>query len=143
MRTLRSSCLALVSLVAILAMPAHAGGPATAGVALGFARVNLGDGTVSAFGGKGTKTVTTGPTSTGLILYFNGKYPKNIVRELVIAQATAEGDVDHPVALANAIVSIANATQIAVSLNGWNADSADAFDGFAFVTLYAGVAPED
>lgn len=140
MRSLRSSCLALVSLLAILAVPAHAG-PSTAGVALGFARVKLGDGTVTAFGGKGTKSVTTGPTSNSLIVYFNGSYPKKIARDLVIAQATAEGDVDHTFALANAIVSIAGNDQIAVSVNAWNADSPTAFDGYVFVTIYAGVAP--
>jgi hypothetical protein len=139
MRTLRSSYLALVSLLAIVAMPVQAGNLAAAGVALGFARVNLGDGTVSAYGGKGTQSVTTGPGGGGIIVYFDGKYPKNITRELVIAQATAEGDADHPIALANAIVSIAGRTQIAVSLNGWN--GADAFNGYVFVTLYSGLPP--
>jgi hypothetical protein len=140
MRTLRSSCLALVSLFAVLAVPARAGNLSTAGVAIGFARVNLGDGSVAAYGGRGTQDVTTGPTSTGLILYFNGRYPKALTRDLVIAQATAEGDSDHPFALANAIVSIAGHDQIAVSVNGWN--GAAAFDGYVFVTLYVGLTPQ-
>jgi hypothetical protein len=142
MRSLRSFCLAVGFVLATVAVPAHAGNSATAGVALGFARVSLADGSVTAFGGKGTQDVTTGPTSTGLIVYFNGRYPKNITRDLVIAQATAEGDADHALALANAIVSIAGRDQIAVSVNGWNGGSAAAFDGFVFVTLYAGVAPD-
>jgi hypothetical protein len=127
--------------LAILAAPAHAGGPSSAGVALGFARVKLADGSVTAFGGRGTRSVTTGPTSNSLIVYFNGRYPKNITRDLVIAQATAEGDVDHTFALANAIVSIAGPGQIAVSVNAWNADSSATFDGYVFVTIYAGMPP--
>jgi len=141
MRTLRS-CLVLVSLLGFVAVPAH-GGPATAGTAVGFARVKLADGSITAFGGKGTKAVTTGPTSNGIAIYFDGKYQKDITRDVVIAQASAEGDADHPFALANAIVSIATRDQIAVSVNGWNGDSADAFDGYVFVTLYMGLPPKD
>jgi len=142
-RKLRSLCLVVASMLAIVAVPAHAGNPATAGVALGFARVRLADGVVSAFGGKGTSAVTTGPTSNGLILSFEGRYPKTLTRDLVIAQATAEGDGDNPFALANAIVASANRDQIIVSVNGWKANSVDAFDGWVFVTLYAGVVPKE
>jgi hypothetical protein len=140
MRSLRSLSLVVAFVLATVAAPVRAGNLSTAGVAIGFARVNLGDGSVAAFGGRGTQDVTTGPTSTGLILYFNGRYPKAITRDVVIAQATAEGDADHPIALANAIVSIAGRDQIAVSVNGWN--GASSFDGYVFVTLYVGLVPK-
>jgi len=139
---LRSLCLVFAFLV-IAAVPAHAGGPSSAGVAVGFARVNLDDGTVTSFGGKGTKEVTTGPTSTGVILFFVGKYPKDLTRELVVAHATAEGDEDNQYAVANAIVANATRDQISVVVNAWKSSTLAPATGYAFVILYSAVAPEE
>jgi hypothetical protein len=141
--SLRTLGLFVVCCLVLTAPPAHATGMASAGVALGFARVKLDDGTVSAFGGKGTIQVTTGPTGTGLIVFFNGKYPKNISRELVVAQATAEGDDAGQFAVANAIVASATRDQISVTVNAWTSDTKAAVNGYVFVVLYAGVAPKN
>jgi hypothetical protein len=132
-----------VAFCLLAALPARALGPSTSGVAIGFARVNLADGTVSAFGGHGTSAVTTGPTSSGLIVFFDGKYPKNISREWVVAQATAEGDDAGEFAVANAIVASATNNEISVTVNAWQSNNTAAVDGYVFVVLYAGVPPKD
>jgi hypothetical protein len=145
---MRSHSLRLLSLLVMssfvfLATAAQAGGPATGGVAIGFARVKLDDGTVSAFGGKGTKSVTTGPSGTGLLVSFTGKFPKNLTSDQVIVQATAEASDGQLLAVANGIVSLATKDQIVVTVNGWLAATATPIDGYVFLTLYAGVPPED
>ena len=139
---MRSFVVAVASLLVIAAMPAHAGGPASAGVAIGFARVNLDDGTVTSFGGKGTKGVTTGPTSNGVIVFFDGRYPKDLVREMVLVHATAEADEANPFAVANAIVASANKDQISVTVNAWKSSTLEPANGNVFVILYAAVAPD-
>ena len=140
---MRSFVVAVASLLVIAAMPAHAGGPASAGVAIGFARVNLDDGTVTAFGGKGTQEVTTGPTSTGVIVFFNGKYPKDLAREMVVAHATPEATEDQQFAVANAIVVSASKAQVSVLVNAWKSSTLETAAGNVFVILYAAVEPKD
>src|SRR5262245_34877353 len=105
--SLRCLSLAVAFACAVLAVPAHAG-PATSGQAIGFARVRLSDGVVTAFGGKGTKEVSTGPTGSGVIVFFDGRYPKKLAREQVVVQATAEADEAGQFAVANAIVADAD-----------------------------------
>ncbi len=145
---MRSHSLRLLSLLVassfvVLAAPARAGSPTTSGVAIGFARVKLDDGTVTAFGGKGTKTVTTGPSGTGLVVSFNGSFPKNLTPEQVIVQATAEALEPDLLAVANGIVSLASKDQIVVTVNGWISGTAVPIDGYVFVTLYAGLPPKE
>ncbi|HKC49851.1 MAG TPA: hypothetical protein VKF60_03595 [Myxococcota bacterium] len=108
-------------------------------MAIGFARVNLGDGAVAAFGGKGTKSVVTGSLGgPGLVVSFTGKFPKNLAPEQVIVQATAEAA---GLSVANAVVSLASQTQIVVNVNGWTSSTGTPIDGYVFLTIYAGVLP--
>jgi hypothetical protein len=138
----RLLCVAVVFGAAVAAAPAQAG-PASAGVAVGFARVNLGDGTVSAWGGKGTKAVTTGPSGgTGLIIFFDGKFPKDLTRDAVVVQATAEASEPDQFAVANAIVSTAASDQIVVTVNGWIAGTETPVDGYVFLTVWAATVPK-
>jgi hypothetical protein len=140
--SLRCLSLAVALFCAVLAVPAHAGNPASSGIAVGFARVRLSDGSVSGFGGRGTKDVTTGPTGTGVIVFFDGRYSKKLTREQVIVQATAEADESGQLAVANAIVADADNSHIVVTVNGWIAGTETQIDGYVFLTVYAGVAPE-
>jgi hypothetical protein len=134
--------LVVASSLATAAVPAHAG-PATTGAAIGFARVNLGDGTVAAFGGKGTKSVSTGPTGgPGLAVSFVGKFPKDLTPDQVIVQATAEA-FEGNLAVANAVVSFATKDQVIVNVNGWLAGTSTPVDGYVFLTVYSGVAPKE
>ena len=102
----------------VFAAPALAG-PASSGAAVGFARVNMADGAISALGGKGSKFVSSGPmVGEGIVtLFFAGRYPKNLGREQVVALASVE-----PVgegcefALANAVVSSAKNTPRIIEL---------------------------
>lgn len=141
-RGFRLLCVAVLFGSAVAAAPAHAGGPSSAGVAIGFARVRLSDGVVSAFGGKGTKNADTGPTGTGVIVFFDGRYPKNLTRDQVIVQATAEADEAGQHAVANAIVASASSDQIVVTVNAWESNSLDPVDGYVFLTVFAGVVPQ-
>jgi hypothetical protein len=141
--SLRLLSLLVVSSFVVLAAPAQAGSTATSGVAIGFARIKLGDMSVSAFGGKGTKSVTTGLSGgTGVAVSFSGKFPKNLIPDQVIVQATAEAAEPDLLAVANAVVSLASATQIVVVVNGWIANTTTPVDGYVFVTLYSGLPPQ-
>jgi len=138
--SLRLVCVAVVSCLA-LAVPARASGPSIAGVAVGFARINLADGTVAAYGGRGTKSVTTGANlGGGWIVFFNGSYPKRLTDATVVVQATAEAA--DQFAVANAIVASAGATQIVVTANAWDAGTSTPVDGYVFITVYAGEPPK-
>ncbi|MFI5314975.1 MAG: hypothetical protein ACHQ6T_04695 [Myxococcota bacterium] len=138
---MRLLCLAVVSCFAAVAVPAQAGSPGSGGVAVGFARVSLADGTVAAFGGRGTKTVTTGPNTTGVIVFFSGKFPKNLASDQVVVQATAEAGDGGEFAVANALVVSATNSEIVVTVNGWIAGSETAYGGYVFLTVFAGTAP--
>jgi hypothetical protein len=141
--SLRLVCVAVVSCLAV-AVPARASGPSISGVAVGFARVNLGDGSVAAFGGRGTRSVTTGPSGgTGLIVFFNGVYPKKLTSAQVVVQATAEASEADQFAVANGIVASAGNDQIVVTVNGWIAGTQTPVDGYVFVTVFAGEPPKE
>jgi hypothetical protein len=141
--SLRLLSVAVVSCFAVVAVPAHAGNTASAGVVVGFARVNLGDGTVSAFGGKGTRAVSTGPTLGGVIVFLDGKYWKDLTRDQVVVQATAEAGSGSEFAVANAIVASATRDSISVTVNAWQwtAGGPAPVDGWVFLTVYSGLVP--
>jgi hypothetical protein len=141
-QSLRLLFFVVASFMAVVAVPAHAGNPASSGVAVGFARVRLSDGAVSAFGGKGTKSVTTGPTVGGIIVFFDGSYPKKLGREQVVVQATAEAGGGGAFGVANAIVADADNHSISITVNAWESASHAALDGYVFLIVYAGVPPK-
>jgi hypothetical protein len=142
--SLRLLLLVVASSLAVVAMPAQAGSTATAGLAIGFARVNLGDGTVTAYGGRGTRSVTTGESGgAGRIVSFSGKYAKNLTVDQVLVQATAEASDGEPLAVANAVVSLASATQIIITVHGWTAGTATPITGNVFLTVYSGLTPKE
>lgn len=143
--SLRILSLVVVSCFAVLAVPARAGNPASSGVAVAFARVRLSDGVVTAFGGKGTKSVETGPIigGVGIAVFFTGRYPKSLTRDQVVVQATAEADEAGEFAAANAIVAGASRDGISVTVNAWDTSSGAALDGYVFLTLFSGLDPED
>ena len=139
--SLRLLSLLVASSLVVLAVPARAGTSASSGVAIGFARVNLGDGAVAAFGGKGTRSGVTGASGgSGLVVSFTGRFPKNLAPEQVIVQATAEAG---GLSVANAVVSLASQTQVVVDVNGWISGTGTPIDGWVFLTLYAGVPPAE
>ncbi len=121
-------------------------GNASSGASVGFARVSIKERRIDSFGGKGTKSVTAGPTASGVLVIFNGKYPKSISREHVIVQATAEGPNGAAFSVANAVVSGASQTQIIVTVNGWvsnDGSSGTVLDGIVFLSVFAGRPPVD
>jgi hypothetical protein len=143
-RSLSRSCAVVAFCLVALALPARASGPSVSGVAVAFARVDLADGTVTAFGGRGTRSVATGPSGgSGLIVLFNGTYPRNVTSASMIVQATAEGSEASPFAVANAIVANATKTQIVVTVNAWISGTQTPTDGIVFITLFAGEPPKN
>jgi hypothetical protein len=142
-RSLSRSCAVVAFCLTALALPARASGPSVAGVAVAFARVNLADGTVTAFGGRGTRSVVTGPSGgSGLIVLFSGRYPRNLTSAAVVVQATAEASEPDQFAVANAIVANASKDQIVVTVYGWTAGTQTPVDGYVFITLFLGEPPK-
>lgn len=134
---------ALTAMVVSLAAPVQAG-PATSGMSVAFARVELSnsDRTVTAFGGKGTKSAETGMAGDGVLISFRGKYPKNLTPAMVMVQATAEAGEGAEFAVANAVVSIVSSTQIVVSVKTFNPSTLAVVDGNVFVSVQVGLPPK-
>jgi hypothetical protein len=130
---------ALTAMVVSLAAPVQAG-PSTSGMSVAFARVELSDSdrTVTAFGGKGTKSVETGVAGNGVLISFRGKYPKNLTTDMVLVQATAEASDGAEFTVANAIVSIVSPTQIVIAVKTYNPSTLAIVDGNVSVNVFVG-----
>lgn len=130
---------ALTAMVVSLAAPVQAG-PSTSGMSVAFARIELSDSarTVTAFGGKGTKSVETGMAGNGVLISFKGKYPKNLTTDMVMVQATAETGEGAEFAVANAVVAIVSSTQIVISVKTFNPSTLAVVDGNVSVAVYVG-----
>ena len=136
MKKTRALVIAAVAILSAAAQPALATDPSKSGVSVAFARVSTNDGTLKAFGGKGTTSAmgTTGEAG-GALVTFTGKYPKTIDANKVVVQATClSGNYE----AANAVVNSASSTQIDVLVYCWKSDTLLYTGDDAFVSVYIG-----
>jgi hypothetical protein len=108
------------------------------GMAVAYAKANIGTGTILSFGGKGTTAaeVTAANLSQDIWITFTGKYPKDITTNQVILNATAQA---HDYGVANARVYTANPTQIEVAVSGWISDNTSSSSGeTVFLAVFLG-----
>lgn len=132
---------ATITACAVLAMltpapRAIAADSAKSGAAVAFAKVNLSDGTLKTFGGKGTKTATIDYSDTGYAeVRFDGNYSKNITPEKVVINATCESD---NYGVANAYVVSATSTQLVIGVYGWKSDTLTYQSDRIFFSVFVG-----
>jgi len=112
------------------------------GTAVAFAKVDLGAGTLLAFGGKGTKTaeIDDGLVFTYIDVRFTGKYPKNLVSNQVILNATAQSSTGVGYGVANATVLTVSSTELLVRVFGWKSDNLNTGAMQLFLTVFIGEA---
>jgi hypothetical protein len=145
MRKLITTVAALVMVAAMFqAGSVKAGGPAKpssqskSGVAVAYAKANIGTLSLLSFGGKGTTSaaVTGGVISNYVDITFTGKYPKDITADQVILNATAKS---YDFGVANTEVVSVNPTQLVISVSGWISTNTVTHSGeTVFVTVYMG-----
>jgi hypothetical protein len=115
----------------------HAGSVASAakkGAAVGYAKVAI-NGTVLAYGGKGTTGVTSFADGGAQTVTFTGKYPDDLSPGKVIATSTAEASI---YGVTNLTVGIANATTIVVTVYDWKSDNTNNWGSDIHVVLHIG-----
>ena len=110
------------------------------GVAVAFAKADIGTGDLLSFGGKGTTEATItdrNPTSGEIQVTFTGKYPKNITKDNIILNATHESSSTFGV-VADAFAYEASPTQIVIIVGEWETDTLAAVADRVFLTVYVG-----
>ncbi len=107
------------------------------GAAVAFAKVDLSDGSLKTFGGKGTKSasVTSTNSPNSVEVTFVGNYSKTITADKVVINATCESD-DYGVA--NAYVSGVSPTNISIVVYGWVSDTEVANGEKVFFSVFVG-----
>jgi ABC-type proline/glycine betaine transport system substrate-binding protein len=110
---------------------------AKSGAAVAFAKVDLSDGTLKTFGGKGTKSasITDNNSPYSVEVTFVGKYSKTITADKVVINATCESD-DYGVA--NAYVSSVSPTNISITVYGWVSDTREYNGERVFFSVFVG-----
>jgi hypothetical protein len=107
------------------------------GAAVAYAKASIGAGSLLSFGGKGTTSAfITDADQTGFVeVTFNGKFPKGLTVDQVIPTATA--DIGN-FAVANALVEIANSTQIVVFASCWRSTTGAPLTNNVSFAVYLG-----
>ena len=108
------------------------------GAAVAYAKADIAGFYIYSFGGKGTKTalVTAGDQANYIIISFQGKYPKDLIADQVILNATAQTTATNSVVSAE-VLSV-SPSQIVVEVV-----SRDSTTGYAspipvFVSVFCG-----
>jgi hypothetical protein len=133
--------ISMLTACAVLAMltptpRAVAADSAKSGAAVAFAKVDLSDGTLKTFGGKGTKTATIDYSDTGYAeVRFDGKYSKTITADKVVINATCESS---NYGVANAYVVSATSTQLVIGVYGWESDTLNYQGDRVFFSVFVG-----
>jgi hypothetical protein len=133
--------ISMLTACAVLAMltpspRAVAADSAQSGAAVAFAKVNLTDGTLRTFGGKGTKTATIDYSDNGCAkVRFDGKYSKNITEDKVVINATCESA---NYGVANAYVVSATSTQLIIGVCAWKSDTLSYQGDRVFFSVFVG-----
>ena len=128
---------AMVQVGSVKAGSAKGNTASKSGVAVAFAKLNIGTASVLTFGGKGTTSavVSDGDSNSFVDVTFTGKYPKGITTTQVVINASAESS-DYGVA--NAIATSANSTQLVIEVSGWVSDTKALNGETVFVSVFLG-----
>jgi len=124
MRKLITTVIALVMVAAMFhagsvkAASAKPSSQSKSGVAVAYAKADIGTKSILSFGGKGTTSaaVSGGDSNHYINVTFTGKYPKDINTDQVIVNATA---MSKDYGVANAYAAAANQTQLVIVASGW------------------------
>jgi hypothetical protein len=146
MRILSLCSMTAIAAALAFAAPAHAGGLSATGTAVGYAHVHLQDAndpSLVSWGGRSAKSATVGVSpGAGVIVFFNGHYPRDITPDDIVVVATADGTGENAHAVANAVVVTANSQQIVVGVNPFVSNTGAAVtQGDVYVTVFAGIPP--
>lgn len=110
------------------------------GAAVAMAKVDIGAGTLLAFGGKGTKTseINDSLLNTYVDIRFTGKYPKGLNPNQITLNVTAQSSTGVGYGVANAEVLNASSTELLIRVWGWKSSDLNVGGMQLFVTAFIG-----
>jgi len=112
--------------------------PALSGVAVAFAKVDILNGNVLTFGGKGTAQsfIDSTDSNAAANVVFNGKYPKGLSGDQLVVIASCQNSPNFGVAGAD-VISVSS-TQLIINVNVWKSDTLERFGDTVFFAVYVG-----
>ncbi|HUJ09987.1 MAG TPA: hypothetical protein VL171_08170 [Verrucomicrobiae bacterium] len=113
---------------------------AKSGVAVAFANVDILDGSISSFGGKGTKSAFVSNTDSNSYaeVTFTGHYPHLTTPGSVVVNATCQST---SLGVASANVNSVSPTQLVITVYGWISNTGTPDNETISVTAFLGNFP--